>query len=112
MNSVDENEATATITDSDDPMFFTTADLLTMINGILKQNATEWNEKGGESVNVVDGSSSLPSSSSSSTNSECGGFELQRQLPNGTTRRADASDMALANFQSKLKQVRRERSGI
>ncbi len=83
----------------DDPnqMFFTTSDLVKTINGILKENEAEFNEaRGGGGV-----------ANSSSSSSGCGGFELQRRLPNGTTRRADENDMALADFQSKLKQVRR-----
>ena len=34
-----------------------------------------------------------------------GNFELQRRMPDGTTRKADESDIALSDFQSKIKQV-------
>ena len=51
-------------------MFFTTSDLMTIMNESSKGN-----------------------------------FELQRRMPDGSTKRADESDMAVANFQSKMKQV-------
>jgi len=61
-------------------MFFTTSDLIQRIN---------------ESVAEVSGGDSAPGT----------GFELRRQMPDGSTRRADAADTAVADLQSKIKQT-------
>ena len=61
-------------------MFFTTSDLMKKMNAAMKDN-----------------DSSLPS--------DTGGFELQRKLPDGSYRPAEACEMAAADFQTKLKQA-------
>ncbi len=74
----------------DQNLFFTTSDLIKTINGILKENSPQ--EIHNDDDNCGGGGS--------------GGFELQRRLPDGSTRKADESDLALADFQSKMKLVR------
>lgn len=63
---------------SDDKMFFTTSDLMEKMNSTLRNGDTE--NFGPQ-------------------------FELQKRLPDGSTRRANDSEMAMADFQSKLKQA-------
>jgi len=63
---------------SDDKMFFTTSDLMEKMNSTLRNGDTK--NFGPQ-------------------------FELQKRLPDGTTRRANDSEMAMADFQSKLKQA-------
>jgi len=63
---------------SDDKMFFTTSDLMEKMNSTLRNGDTK-----------IFGPQ----------------FELQKRLPDGTTRRANDSEMAMADFQSKLKQA-------
>jgi len=70
---------------SDDKMFFTTSDLMEKMNSTLRNGDTE--NFGPQ-------------------------FELQKRLPDGSTRRANDSEMAMADFQSKLKQVRIENKAI
>ena len=62
-------------------MFFTTSDLLQRLNSSISDSIGE----------------ESPSSS---------GFELQRQMPDGSYRRAEERELAAANFQTKMKQVR------
>lgn len=73
-------------TESNDKIFFTTSDLVTMINGFMKE-------------------CDPPTTNDSDNGDNLGGFELQRQLPDGSTRKADESEVALADLQSKIKQV-------
>ena len=61
-------------------MFFTTSDLLQRLNSSINDSIGE----------------EAPS----------GGFELQRQMPDGSYRRAEERELAAANFQTKMKQVR------
>jgi len=68
---------------TNDKMFFTTSDLINTMNTSIHQT----------NPNL-----------SSDTHSG-GGFELQRKMPDGTYRRADESEVASANFQSKMKQT-------
>ena len=63
-------------------MFFTTSDLLQRLNSSINDSIGE----------------EAPSPS---------GFELQRQMPDGSYRRAEERELAAANFQTKMKQVRR-----
>jgi hypothetical protein len=84
-------------------LFFTTTDLLDKINSVLSSSA-------------VAGSNIDPSKLLHQNNDEddrhipaaaaapC--FELQRRLPNGSTRKATTEEVAAADFQAKLKQVR------
>ena len=76
--SNDNDDITTTTTN--DKMFFTTSDLINTMNTSIQQT-----------------NPNLPSPQS-------GGFELQRKMPDGTYRRADESEIASANFQSKMKQ--------
>jgi len=69
-----------------DKLFFTTTDLLQKINGILEQ----------ESQNDA---------SEDHVQEDQPRFELQRRLPDGSTRKASSDEAAVADFQSKLKQV-------
>jgi len=64
-------------------MFFTTSDLIARIN----QSVAE----------VTAASDGDPTG--------VGGFELRRQMPDGSTRRADEADTAVADLQSKIKQT-------
>ena len=83
---------TTSSVNENDHKFFTTSDLLKTINGILKEHSPE-------EIASDDGKRNDESTKS-------GGFELQRRLPDGSTRKADESDIAIADFQSKIKQVR------
>ena len=83
---------TTSSVNENDHKFFTTSDLLKTINGILKEHSPE-------EIASDDGKRKDESTKS-------GGFELQRRLPDGSTRKADESDIAIADFQSKIKQVR------
>lgn len=68
-------------------MFFTTSDLIARIN----QSVAEVSGDGiGEAAAPTD---------------TAGGFELRRQMPDGSTRRADEADTAVADLQSKIKQT-------
>jgi len=72
-------------------MFFTTSDLLNRINGVLEEiHSNDSEGDGGDGNNGTDAK---------------GQFELQKKMPDGSTRKADENDMALADFQSKLKQA-------
>jgi hypothetical protein len=93
-------EAVTTVSkdDDDDQMFFTTSDLIQTINNVLKDNQPQpqvHNDKTNVNENL----------NSNSNDESVGGFELQRRLPDGTTRKADEKDIAMADFQSKIKQV-------
>ena len=81
--SNDNDDIIATTTN--DKMFFTTSDLINTMNTSIQQTTNPNN---------------LPSTQQSG-----GGFELQRKMPDGTYRRADKSEVASANFQSKMKQT-------
>ena len=61
-------------------MFFTTSDLLQRLNSSINNSVGP----------------DVPGD----------GFELQRQMPDGSYRRAEKSELAAANFQTKMKQVR------
>ena len=63
-------------------LFFTTTDLLQRLNSSIQDSV-------GDCDNV----------------SSSGGFELQRQMPDGSYRRAEEGEVAAANFQTKMKQV-------
>ena len=65
-----------------DKLFFTTTDLLNKINSVIQENQEE------------------------SSSDAKGGFELQRRLPDGSTRLCTKDEAAAADFQAKLKQVR------
>lgn len=73
-------------------MFFTTSDLIARIN----QSVAE------VSALSTDGEADTPAATATS---HPGGFELRRQMPDGSTRRADAADTAVADLQSKIKQT-------
>lgn len=70
-----------------DKLFFTTTDLLNKINSVIQENQEE-------------------------NSSEKGGFELQRRLPDGSTRLCTQDEAAAADFQAKLKQVRMIRKNL
>ena len=70
-----------------DKLFFTTTDLLSKINSVIQENQEE-------------------------SSSEKGGFELQRRLPDGSTRLCTKDEAAAADFQAKLKQVRMFRKNL
>ncbi len=57
-------------------MFLTTSDIMNRMNAAIKEN-----------------------------NSDAGGFELQRKLPNGSHRPASDKELAAADFQTKMKQA-------
>jgi hypothetical protein len=61
-------------------MFFTTSDLLQRLNLSINESVGE--------------------------DAPTNGFELQRQMPDGSYRRAEEKELAAANFQTKMKQVR------
>ena len=73
-------------------MFFTTSDLIARIN----QSVAE------VSALSADCEADTPAATATS---HPGGFELRRQMPDGSTRRADAADTAVADLQSKIKQT-------
>lgn len=91
MNDTKKSINTKDNTDDESSIFFTTSDLLKTINNVIKETSNE--EQGND---LTQGS----------TCSE--GFELQRRMPDGSTRKADESDIELADFQSKMKQVSEE----
>ena len=64
---------------TDKKMFFTTSDLLQRLNSSINDSVGQ--------------------------NAPSGGFELQRQMPDGSYRRAEEKELAAANFQTKMKQV-------
>lgn len=64
-------------------MFFTTSDLIERMNSAVK-----------------DANVDVPKA-----DSESGGFELQRKMPDGSYRRAEKSETAAADFQAKMKQA-------
>lgn len=68
-------------------MFFTTSDLIERMN---------------QSVAEISGGGDASGT----------GFELRRQMPDGSTRRADAADTAAADLQSKIKQTAAVLSGL
>ena len=75
--------------------FFTTTDLLEKINSILSSSAdANRNNENDCTQKHFDENDDAPR------------FELQRRLPDGTTRKATPQESAAADFQSKLKQVR------
>lgn len=90
-NSICESESRSK-NSSSSKLFFTASDLLETINSCIEES---YDVNDSEQKNANENTNSIPS----------GGFELERRLPNGKTRRATESDIALANFQSKLKQV-------
>lgn len=61
-------------------MFFTTSDLLQRLNSSINDSVGE--------------------------DAPAAGFELQRQMPDGSYRRAEEKELEAANFQTKMKQVR------
>ena len=73
-------------------MFFTTSDLIARIN----QSVAE------VSALSADCEADTPAATATS---HPGGFGLRRQMPDGSTRRADAADTAVADLQSKIKQT-------
>ena len=72
--------------DEEDKLFFTTSDLLNRINSVIDSES----KKNDQSIK-----NAQPR------------FELQRRLPGGQTRKANADESAAADFQAKLKQVGR-----
>ena len=95
----DTKNSINTENNDDESIFFTTSDLLKTINNVIKETGND--ELNPQNCNNHNG----PVNSSSSTSE---GFELQKRMPDGSTRKADESDIALADFQSKMKQVREE----
>jgi tetratricopeptide (TPR) repeat protein len=95
----------------DDPrrrkMFFTTSDLIGRMNSAMRC-----------ANNPDDGPTSSSSSSSpfaslsSGATGAGGGFELHARMPDGSYRRAHESEMAAADFQSKMKQASEMISGM
>lgn len=77
-------------------LFFTTTDLLDTINSVLSSSAVAADSNG----DPYEDDGHIPSAAAS----PC--FELQRRLPDGSTRKATAEEAAAADFQAKLKQVR------
>ena len=67
-------------------LFFTTSDLIARINQSVA-------EVSGDGIGEAAGPTTA------------GGFELRRQMPDGSTRRADEADTAVADLQSKIKQT-------
>ena len=67
-------------------LFFTSSDLIARINQSVA-------EVSGDGI----GEAAAPTTA--------GGFELRRQMPDGSTRRADEADTAVADLQSKIKQT-------
>ena len=67
-------------------LFFTTSDLIARINQSVA-------EVSGDGI----GEAAAPTTA--------GGFALRRQMPDGSTRRADEADTAVADLQSKIKQT-------
>jgi len=76
----------------DDKLFFTTSDVIKRINSTIHDN--EDNNDGGTG-----------SGSGGTDEGRSGGFELQRKFEGGYTCKANDSDVALVDFQSKVKQV-------
>ena len=74
-------------------MFFTTSDLIARIN----QSVAE--------VSALSADGDAADGATATTPAAGGGFELRRQMPDGSTRRADAADTAVADLQSKIKQT-------
>ena len=66
-------------------MFLTTTDMLNRMNSALETNESDASGDGADSEGPK--------------------FELQRRLPDGSTRRADEEERKAADMQSKLKQV-------
>ena len=82
--------------DQCDNLFFTTSDLLNKINSVVdreQQKASDGDGNG--NGNGLEASETHPR------------FELQRRFEDGTTRKASAEETAAADFQSKMKQVRK-----
>jgi hypothetical protein len=77
-------------------LFFTTTDLLNKINTVLRVQEEQLK------------ASSPPTSTSDAHQSQQDQpqFELQRRLPDGSTRNATNTEKDYADFQAKLKQVR------
>ena len=102
--------------DEDDPrkkMFFTTTDLIERMNSAMRR------------ANIPDDSPTSSSSSSSSSESSesseanvgslgasSGGFELHARMPDGSYRPARRSELAAADFQSKMRQATEAISGM
>ena len=83
------NDGTEPSTESGDgKMFFTTSDLIARIN-----------------QSVAEVSALSADGEADTTAANPGGFELRRQMPDGSTRRADTADTAVADLQSKIKQT-------
>ena len=73
-------------------MFFTTTDLLNKINSVMQEEELKNSTKDGD-----------PSQEPQKDQPQ---FELQRRLPDGSTRKASKDEADYADFQAKLKQVR------
>lgn len=71
-------------------MFFTTTDLLNKINSVMQEEQLK---------NSYGDPSQEPQQDQPQ-------FELQRRLPDGSTRKASKDEADYADFQAKLKQVR------
>jgi hypothetical protein len=85
---------------SSEKMFFTTSDLLNQINEVIHDNNPDDVMEGDEESETI----SDMNKSKDRTRGKAG-FELQKRLPDGSTRKADENDVAVADFQSKMKQV-------
>lgn len=80
--------------DQCDNLFFTTSDLLNKINSVVDREQQKASDGDGNG-NGLEASETHPR------------FELQRRFEDGTTRKASAEETAAADFQSKMKQVRK-----
>jgi hypothetical protein len=74
-------------------MFFTTTDLLNKINSVMQEEQLK-------------NSSAKDGDPSQELQKDQPQFELQRRLPDGSTRKASKDEADYADFQAKLKQVR------
>lgn len=84
--------------DNSKKLFFTTTDLLDKINSILSSSAVT------DDCNK-DASKQKKDNDEDGQQMSAPCFELQRRLPDGSTRKATAQEAAAADFQAKLKQV-------
>jgi len=75
-------------------LFFTTTDLLNKINTVLQQEQLKASPKSSDTDPLLQTQEDEPQ------------FELQRRLPDGSTRKANNVETDYADFQAKLKQVR------
>ena len=74
-------------------LFFTTTDLIERLNSTVAEVSGE-DAPANPKNNVV-----------CQPQSQQRGFELQRRMPDGSSRKADEGDRAVADFQSKIKQT-------